>query len=373
MDERIRLSKSSIGAAEKDAVVRILDNEYLGMGSEVKRFEDELTNYFGRPAVCVVNGTAALHLALQAAEIGLGDEVLVPSITYLASYQAIKATGANPVSCDINPENFCLDPRDACERITSRTKAIMPVHYAGGTGDLDTYYAIARENNLRVVEDSAHALGSFYGKKLIGSFGDVSCFSFDGIKNITSGEGGCVVSNDLDIIERVKDARLLGVVNDSEARFRGTRTWNLKVENQGWRYHMSDIMAAIGRIQFKRKDKFFEKRKALARKYNSRFEDIKSINPIISNFDSVVPHIYVVRLGNNIKREALREKLLFKNIETGIHYYPNHLLKYFENLSQSPLINTLKYHEDIISLPLHADLSFSDVDFVCDEIIELLD
>tara|TARA_B100001093_G_scaffold367902_1_gene352814 strand:- start:291 stop:1415 length:1125 start_codon:yes stop_codon:yes gene_type:complete len=369
----IRLSKSCIGAAEKEAVMNVLDNEYLGMGQKVKDFEDLLSEYFGRPALCVVNGTAALHLALQAVGVGQGDEVLVPSITYVASYQAISATGAIPVSCDIDPDSFCLDLDDACERVTDRTRAIMPVHYAGGTGALDGYYAMADKYGLRVIEDSAHALGSSYSGKLIGSFGDVACFSFDGIKNITSGEGGCIVTDDSDVLERVKDARLLGVINDTEARFKGARTWKLQVENQGWRYHMSDIMAAIGSVQFNRKEEFFKKRQILAERYCLRFKNIDAIKPIISNFDSVVPHIYVVRILKQINRDDLRKKLLDKKIETGVHYQPNHLLNFFECSNIAELKNTMEHSENIISLPLHADLNLEDVDYVADNLIQLLE
>ena len=183
----IRLSKSSIGEAEKQAVVRVLDNEYLGMGTEVKQFEEELTKFFGRPAVCVVNGTAALHLSLQAAGVSQGDEVLVQSLTYVASFQAISATGARPIACDVDVETLCLDWRDAEKRLTTRTKAVMPVHYAGGVGALDEIYAFAGQHGLRVIEDAAHAFGTEYQGKKVGGFGDIACFSFDGIKNITSG------------------------------------------------------------------------------------------------------------------------------------------------------------------------------------------
>ena len=158
----IRLSKSCIGDAEKYAVMRVLDKEFLGMGEQVRIFEEKLSDFFGREAVCVVNGTAALHLALQACEIGIGDEVLVPSITYVASFQAITATGAIPVACDVEETSLCLDWLDAEKRITSKTRAIMPVHYSGGVGELDKIYKLAEKYKLRVVEDAAHAFGTTY-------------------------------------------------------------------------------------------------------------------------------------------------------------------------------------------------------------------
>jgi dTDP-4-amino-4,6-dideoxygalactose transaminase len=248
----IRLSKSCIGDGEKRAVEAVLEHEYLGMGQDVQRFEEALTSYFGRPAVCVVNGTAALHLAVQGAGVGTGDEVLVPSLTYVSSFQAIASTGAKPVACEIDPETLVLDWRDAEKRLSRRTRAIMPVHYTGGVGDLDAIYEFARRHDLRVIEDAAHAFGSTHDGKRVGSFGDVACFSFDGIKNLTCGEGGCVVSSDAELLRRVRDARLLGVEKDTERRYAGERSWDFDVTAQGWRYHMSNVMAAIVLAQLAR-------------------------------------------------------------------------------------------------------------------------
>ena len=248
----IRLSKSCLGAAETNAVSAVLSNEFLGMGSKVNEFESLLENFFGRTALCVSNGTAALQLALQACNVGPGDEVLVQSLTYVASFQAISATGAKPVSCDIEGEDGTISISDCQRRLTKRTKAIMPVHYGGGVGKLDLIHQFAKSNGLRIIEDAAHAFGSSYKGRRIGSFGDVACFSFDGIKNITSGEGGCIVTSDEQVLEKISDSRLLGVKKDSRSRYEGERSWLFQVEEQGWRYHMSDIMAAIGIVQLGR-------------------------------------------------------------------------------------------------------------------------
>ena len=369
----IRLSKSCIGAAEKEAVMNVLDNEYLGMGQKVKDFEYLLSEYFGRPSTCVVNGTAALHLALQAVGVGLGDEVLVPSITYVSSFQAIAATGATPISCEIDPATFCLDVKDAEARITEKTKAIMPVHYAGGMGSIPDYYELANRYGLRVIEDAAHALGSSYNGKLIGSFGDIICFSFDGIKNITSGEGGCIVTSDPEVIEKVKNARLLGVERDTEARFNQKRSWDISVSAQGWRYHMSDIMAAIGIAQFNKMGDFARKRQALAQRYNINVKSISGIKPLIADFKNIVPHIYVIKVDIPFDRELFRENMLAKGVETGIHYTPNHLLGYFINDEKESLPVTELNFPKILSLPLHPDLSYADIDLVCEILITELE
>lgn len=364
---KIKLSKSCIGDAEIKSVMRVLDKSYFGMGEEVKKFEDELSIFVGRTALCVVNGTAALHLALQAAGIGDGDEVLVQSITYVASFQAIKATGATPIACDVNPLTLTIDLMDAKEKVTKKTKAIMPVHYAGCVGNIDDIYDFAHKNNLRVIEDAAHAFGTEYDGKKVGSHGDICCFSFDGIKNITSGEGGCIISSDDEIISKIKDSRLLGVEDDTENRFKGTRSWDPDVKSQGWRYHMSDIMAAIGREQLKNFDFHKTKRQFLAKIYVSKIKDkIKSIKLLEHNYDEIVPHIFVIILPENFNRDNVRLNLSKVGIPTGIHYKPNHLLTYFKDTNQNTFKNTNLIYKSLLTLPLHPDLEETDINFIVD-------
>lgn len=368
----IRLSKSCLGEAEKQAVMGVLDREFLGMGAEVQQFEQALTDFFGRPAVCVVNGTAALHLALQACGIGPDDEVLVQSLTYVATFQAISATGARPVACDVDPLTLTLDWRDAEQRLTPKTKAVMPVHYGGGVGALDEIYAFAQRHGLRVIEDAAHAFGSTYCGKRVGSAGDVACFSFDGIKNITSGEGGCIVTDDSQVLQRVRDARLLGVEKDTEKRYTGQRSWEFDVTAQGWRYHMSNIMAAIGLEQLKRYDEFAEIRRARARLYDDLLKNHPRIQPLPHDYNTVVPHIYVVCVKGTFDRSALQNNLLENGIQTGIHYQPNHILTYFQDASPCKLPITDAVFPELLTLPLHPDLTLQDVERVCAELKSLL-
>ena len=195
----IKISKAVVGPAELEAMGRVMHEDgYLGIGREVRAFEEELQEYLGgqgRKVICLNSGTAALHLAVQAAT-NPGDEVLVQSLTFVATFQAISAAGAVPVACEVNPETVTLDLEDAAQRITPRTRAVMPVHYASNPGDLEAVYQFAQERGLRVIEDAAHAFGCTYQGQKIGSFGDLVCFSFDGLKNITSGEGGAVVTSD---------------------------------------------------------------------------------------------------------------------------------------------------------------------------------
>lgn len=343
----------------------VLDREYLGMGAEVQRFENALGDFFGRTALCVSNGTAAVHLALQGCGIGAGDEVLVPSLTYVASFQAISATGAKPVACDIDPQTCIFDWRDAERRLTERTKAVMPVHYSGGVGDIDGIYAFARDNGLRVIEDAAHAFGTVHHGKRVGGFGDVACFSFDGIKNITSGEGGCVVTDDPLVLARIQDARLLGVVKDTEKRYTGQRSWEFDVTDQGWRYHMSNIMAAIGIAQLARFPEMAETRQLRARQYDGLLGGHARIRPLPRDYGNVVPHIYPVRISGMDNRQALQAKLMEHGIQTGFHYQPNHVLSLYRDDAALPLPVTEAVCSELLTLPLHAELTAQDVETVC--------
>ena len=369
----IQLSKSCLSEAEKQAVIRVLDREFLGMGEEVQQFEKALTEFFGRPAVCVINGTAALHLSLQACGIGHGDEVLVPSLTYIATYQAISATGAKPISCDISQNTFLLDLNDAEKKVTIKTKALMPVHYTGGVGDLNAVYDFARKYNLNVIEDAAHAFGTIYKGKRVGSFGHVACFSFDGIKNITSGEGGCVVTDNEELLKRVCDARLLGIEKDTNKRFSNERSWDFNVNNQGWRYHMSNIMAAIGMVQLKRFPEFARKRKNLAKKYDKLFFEHKNIYPIPRDYENVVPHIYVIRIPGMKNRKFIVQKLLDKSIKVGYHYYPNHWLNFYNyhNSKTLPVTNTV--FPELLTLPLHPDISEFQIEYIVNVLTAIID
>lgn len=371
-EKMIRLSKSCLGEAEKFAVMGVLDREFLGMGAEVQQFEQALTEFFGRPAVSVVNGTAALQLALQACGIGFGDEVLVQSLTYVASFQAISATGAKPVACDVEQRTLTLDWRDAEKRLTSRTKAVMPIHYGGGVGALDEIYDFAHRHGLRVIEDAAHAFGTGYQGKRVGGFGDIACFSFDGIKNITSGEGGCIVTDDGDVLRKVQDARLLGVEKDTEKRYTGQRSWEFDVTAQGWRYHMSNIMAAIGLEQIRAFAQMAESRQRLACHYDELLRNHPRIQLMPRDYDVVVPHIYVVRLKGVPDRKLLQARLLERGIQTGIHYQPNHELSFYAASTALPLPVTDAVFPELLTLPLHPAVTVPDVEHICGQLKILL-
>jgi dTDP-4-amino-4,6-dideoxygalactose transaminase len=358
----IRLSKSCIGERELAAVSRVLSNSFLGMGPEVASFETELAAFIGVPEiVCVNTGTSAIHLALQAIGVGPGDEVLAPSLTYVATFQAISATGAKAVACDVDEAHLTLDVEDAKKRISSKTKAIVFVHYASCAGTLDAIYQLAREYNLRVIEDAAHAFGCKHQNKLIGSFGDITCFSFDGIKNITSGEGGAISTRDQAVIQKIKAARTLGVQAKEN---------DFDVQAQGWRYHMSDLFAAIGREQLKRLyTELGPRRVLLAKRYQEQLARLMHLPQLTLPLHEIIPHIYPIRVHRE-KRDELREALRVAQIQTGLHYKPNHLLSYYR--SETPLPVTEALYQELLTLPLHPDINIEEQDRIIEVVQQCL-
>ncbi len=362
----IRLSKATVGPEEAQALARVIEDGYLGMSKEVQAFEAELGQFIApdRQVVCVNTGTSALHLALQACGVGQGHEVLVPTLTYLASFHAVSATGAKPIACDVNPCTGFLDVNDAKQRMTNRTKAIMPVHYASNREGIEAVYDLARAHNLRVIEDAAHSFGGCdSAKQKVGTLGDVVCFSFDSIKNITCGEGGAVVTSDEAVANHIRDARLLAVEKDTEKRFSGQRSWDFDSTHQGWRYHMSDIMAAIGRTQLQKVHAFVNARQQLAQQYQRFFKNHPVVQTFPFDYTTIAPHIFPIFLKHG-NRDDLRAFLLDQNIQTGLHYKLNHTLSFFKTPYALPRAE--KLFSGLLTLPLHPTLTEQHVQRVCE-------
>lgn len=364
----MRLSKSILNHLEAEAVAKvILDDGYLGMGSEVGKFEQEIADYLSIPSshvVCVNSGTAALHLAVEAI-LEPGEEILVPSLTFLSSYQAISAAGVVPISCEVYDDTLSIDLEDASKRITANTKAIMCVHYASNPSRFDELYKFAKKNGLRVIEDAAHAFGCSKNNKKIGAIGDIVCFSFDGIKNITSGEGGAIITSDPQVLSVVKDTRLLAIEKDSDKRYVGQRSWDFDVKRQGYRYHMSNIFAAIGRVQLRKfESEFASQRKVLMEKYKELLQNNIQIKfQVIEKDVEIVPHIMPIRVMNG-KRDLLKTELEGLGIPTGIHYKPNHLLSFYGG-GENSLPVTEKIYSQLLTLPLHPEITLKEVEYIC--------
>jgi dTDP-4-amino-4,6-dideoxygalactose transaminase len=364
---KIRLSKSTIGNEEKNAVLSVLDKEFLGMGEEVNLFEQEIKTYLNteHEVICVNTGTSALHLAIEALNLSEDSEILVPSLTYVASFQAISAANVKPIAVEVCEDTLFIDLDDAKTKLTSKTKAIMPIHYASNSKDIQAVYTFAKDNNLRVIEDAAQAFGCQNNMGKVGTAGDIICFSFDGIKNITSGEGGAVVTSDKEVVQRVKDARLLGVEKDTDKRFKGQRSWDFDVKHQGYRYHMSNIFAAIGREQLKKVNTIEEKRKNIVNYYLNNLDDVSQIKFLDFDYEDIISHIFVIKVS---RRNELRDYLLSKNIECGIHYKPNHLLTKYKTKFSLPI--TEKVYDEILTLPCQIYLTSDELDYVTNTIKE---
>jgi dTDP-4-amino-4,6-dideoxygalactose transaminase len=270
-----------------------------------------------------------------------------------------------PVACDIEPDTLQLDVADAIRRITPRTRAIMPVDYAGNPCNMDLLLDLAASRGLRIIEDAAHAFGATYRGRKIGSFGDVVCFSFDSIKNITCGEGGAVVCRDAALAETIRHMRQLGVkssVSGAAADKRWNRAGPFDVVGPGYRYHLSNINAAIGLAQLKKADDFLARRRAICRQYDRAFAALDGVERLRINYEEAAPHIYVIRVHGG-RRDALKRFLQERDVETGINYVPNHLHSYFRR-DGITLPETERAYEEILTLPLHCALSDEQVEAV---------
>jgi dTDP-4-amino-4,6-dideoxygalactose transaminase len=360
----IKLSSAWIGEEEISAAMRVLKSQILNMGIEVKLFENELHEFFNRKdskVTCVSSCTAALQLAVQGCGIKPGDEVLVPTYTFVATFQAVKAAGGIPIPCDVDIDDAFLNIDDAKSRLTNKTKAIVPVLFAGCSSKINDLYQLAFEKNLKVIEDAAHS----FGDENIANRDGVLCFSFDAIKNITCSDGGAVVTSDDEVTENVKNARLLGVIGDTETRFSGKRTWEPNVKDQGWRYHMNNLCAAIGRAQLAKFSQIKERRQKYANMYLDAFAKIKEIRLLPINTKTAVPHIFPIIIENG-KRDDLKAFLFENGIEAGVQYKPNHLLDYFNMGYDLP--NAMKVYHSILSIPLYPRLNEEQVFYIIDKI-----
>lgn len=369
----IKVSRGCCGEEELAQVKEAFEYGYFGLAYKVEEFENEIAKYLEttRNVIATNTGTSALHLALETIGIKEGDEVILPSFTFVATAQVITECGAKPIFCDVTPETFLIDIDDVKKKITSKTKAIIPVHYAGRPCDMDELLKIKAETGIRIIEDAAHAFGSYYNGKKIGSFGDITCFSFDSIKVMTCGDGGAVVSDDPAFVDLAKQKRLLGIDRKTmHVKDWKKRSWIYDVPSQGYRYHLSNINAAIGLAQIKKVDAFIKRRQQICHLYDSLLKDTKGIECMPAEYDDITPFMYVVRVKNG-RRNELKTYLMEHDIETGISYIPCHHFSTFKDYNTSLLV-TDEIFEEILCLPIHYELKDEDVVTVVKTIKEML-
>lgn len=364
----IPVQRPSIGKEELTAVGKVFDTGWLGMGSKVKEFEEAVGAFLGARYVVATNtGTTALHLALDTIGLKPGDEVIVPSLTYVATVQAITATGATPVFCDIEEDTLSMDLSDAERKITDKTKAIVPVHYRGVPCNMERVLALAERFNLRVVEDAAQAFGSHYKGKKVGSFGDLTCFSFDPIKNVTCGEGGAVVTQSAELLDLLQRKRILGIDKDTWSRYHDKRSWFYDVTTQGYRYHMSNVNAAIGLVQLKKYNVMNARKISIAKTYDREFAELEKFELPRTDYNGLSLFIYIIKVLEN--RDGLMKFLEERGIGTGIHYIPSHLFSFYKRKGLE-LPVTEKVYKQILTLPLFPDMTDNQVQRVISAIKE---
>ena len=360
---------------DKSAILSALNQNLLTDGPKLKEFENKFAKFTGaRYAIGVSNATAALQLSLKAIGIEKGDQVIVPDLTFVASINAILFTGATPVIVDIDKEDYNISIDSIKKSLTKKTKAIMPVHFAGKSCKMQEIQTIARKNNLNIIEDCAHAIGGKLNKKHVGTFGDAGCFSFYPTKNLTTFEGGMVITNSKKISEIIKTLRNHGITKSYQDRFTKGKPWEYDVSVPGYNYRLDEIRAALGISQLKRITQNNLKRKKAALYYNSRLKNIKSIiTPKILKDEDHACHLYVLRFKKQGKfsRDDLFTKLLKNGIRSSVHYKPLHTFtaykknaKIFDNLT-----NTKKIYKEIISLPLYPQITRKKQDLVLQNLV----
>lgn len=366
----IPVSRPTTGSEELQAIAEVLESGWLGMGSTTYAFEQELIGLIGcRHMIAVNTGTSALHIALDGFGVGAGDEVIVPSLTFAASVQAILACGATPVFCESLPDDLLVDVADVARRITPRTKAVMPVHYCGQACDMDGLLRLAEAHGLWIIEDAAHAFGSSYKGRKIGSFGHATCFSFDPIKTITCGEGGAVAVQDDEKAELIQRKRSLGIDRDTWHRYRNQRAWEYDITTTGYRYHMPNFCAAIGLAQLPRLEGFIRRRREICRRYDAAFGGLVTLRTLQVNYEETVPFTYIVRVMGG-RRDAFISFLAQRSVGTGIHYIPNHTHSFFEKYVREELPVTSAIGEEIVTLPLFSDMTEDHVNAVLRSVTE---
>ncbi len=370
----VPLMDVTLGAEEMEAVAAVLRSGWLSMGPRTRLFEDEFARFLGAPfALGVANGTAALHLASLALGLGPGDEVLCPALTFVATANAILYTGARPVFADINgPEDLNLSPADAARKVTPRTKAIMAVHYAGYPCDLDGLGAVAREHNLKIIEDAAHAPGAVYrsagGDRMVGAVGDVGCFSFFANKNLTTGEGGLVVCRDPEMADWMRAARSHGLTSLTWDRHRG-HGFDYDVTCLGYNYRLDEMRAALGTVQLAKLPAANARRRGLTSRYRKNLQDIQGlILPFAAELETSACHLFPVVLPPGADRPAFMAALATAGIQTSVHYPPIPHFSAYQRLwppgFDHGLPRTAEVAPRLVTLPLFPTMTEAQLDKV---------
>lgn len=363
----IPYGRQSISEEDIQAVVDVLRSDYLTTGPKVAEFENIVANYVGaKYAVAVSNGTAALHIACLAAGIQPGDEVIVSPITFAASANCVLYCGGKPVFADIKPDTYNIDPEDIERKITSKTKAIIAVHYTGQPCEMDEITAIAKKHNLVVIEDGAQVISGEYKGKKIGSISDMTTFSFHPVKPVTTGEGGMVTTDNEELYQRLKLFHTHGITREESLLTHNEGPWYYEQLELGYNYRITDIQCALGISQMKRLDQFAAHRRKLAHRYDEAFEGCKDIITPYQHPDCLSSyHLYMIQVPAE-RRQEIFENLRNKGIGVNVHYIPVYKLPYYQQHGYQSTCcpNAEAFYARAITLPLYADMTEEQVDYV---------
>ena len=381
----IQVFKPSLGEEELEGLREIFKTGWIGLGPKTTEFEEKFAAYVGaKYAVGVNSATSALHLACLGVGIGPGDEVLVPTMTFVSTAHAVVFCGATPVFVDIEPDTLNISVEDIQRKITPHTKAIIPVHYGGYACQMEEIWEIANKNNLFVIEDAAHACGSSYKGKRIGGLehSNVTTFSFHAVKNLATGDGGMITTNHIEVVRALKQLRWVGIDKSTWDRTEeatmelelGIRRyasygWYYEVQELGYKYHMNDITAVIGLVQLGKLEKANARRREITERYNRAFDGVEWIErPVEKEYTRSAMHNYVIKTPF---RDKLNLYLKEKGIATGVHYMPIHLQPYYRKQTKITLPVAEKVWTQLLTLPEYPDLTDNEVDYVIELILSM--
>ena len=366
----IPFHKPHITQKELDGVSETIQSGWLTMGPKTLEFENNFKNSIGSQfAVSVNSATAALHLALNSVGVTRGDETIIPTNTFISTAEAVLYSGATPILCDIEEKNHNINVELIEKLITPQTKVIIPVHFGGHPCDMDKILDIAKKNNLRVIEDAAHALPSFYKGKKIGTISDAACFSFYATKTLTTGEGGMITTNNEKIAEKVSLQRLHGIEGDAWNRYENKNDWYYEVVDLGYKYNTTDIQSAMGLVQLEKLEWMRDERKKIAIKFKEAFSGkIEFIDENPGNESSW--HLFVIKVSN---RDELHKKLKEKGIHTSVHFIPIHKHPFYRNhlsFGYGDFQVSDKVYDQSLSLPIYPGLNNENISYIIQHVLQ---
>ena len=377
--EFLQFQPPYLGEREAEAVTKALASGWITTGPRCRELETEFATRFGSPAALGVNScTAAMHIALATLGIGPGDEVITTPMTFVSTVNVIELVGATPVLADVEPDTLNIAPSEIARKVTSKTKAIMPVHYAGHPADLDAIGEIASSHHLTVVEDAAHAVAAKYKGRWIGSGNNPVAFSFYATKNMTTGEGGMLTGTP-EFLERARVLSLHGMSHDAWNRYSKEGNWYYEIVAPGFKYNMTDIAAAIGLVQLEKLESMQARRQAISARYTAAFADSEALQCPAEHADVLHSwYLYVLRLNLNtltIDRAQFIEELKARNIGSSVHFIPIHVHPYYrDKYGYKPSDYPVAYenYQRIISLPMSAKHTDRDIDDVIEAVLDIV-